>query len=500
MSILAFLQCNEYIQPLNLQNKIDAKIEFIKSLIAQRTYESLISDLCIVIHDIDVRNEIGVNFWNLFTIFRWIYEYGRDWYIFPRSNPNYVIDLLNHVNELEDLTSESRLSVGKLDLDHLIQLISNQQGQYQQPTGVITFSRQVVLYSYSARFDEMFNELFDVGIDDWLSQLLRLHIYLNLSFKKRKSNANLLNFDYFRPLSSSEKRVNYIVLNNLSVDIGNYIETKEKLKNVYSTKSPVFSTHDQVKLSRYPFFRFMGHYHLIHRKLFSINLNYGIYDRLKSNYKGEFSNLFGESFENYVKVGLSELDEKFTHDQQRKGESTADFIIDNGIILECKGIENPTMYSVNPTKKNVGKYLKNHILKAFESQILSEAKLLYERSPEKRLFGVVVTYKETNLSFGSKLFSKLWDVDDKRDIEKYINRNDLFSISLDEWDLLVSKCKTEKIRLYEMLSIISENELESRKHYLSMHHNKIFGNKEIDLAYLKLASKKLDINLNKNYD
>ena len=93
--------------------------------------------------------------------------------------------------------------------------------------------------------------------------------------------------------------------------------------------------------------------------------------------------------------------------------------------------------------------------------------------------------KSLNLGFGRGILKRIIsDEDLLNKTSGVIDSERIFILDLEEWDILISHLKREKISLVEMLDKILVEESNIRRKFISMHLTEIFGYNETKLDYL----------------
>ena len=463
--------------------------EEIKRGIRSRKAKSLINAELDLLYKLDVSKEMQSNFWTIITLIRWTIEFGVFHLYSPKATVNDVIALVNKLNQLEDTYHRENLPKKNVNWDYVFHQIANQQLEYQNIITKYTFIRQLILFNYDDNIKDKFQKINGFAVSEWINELLLLCMYLVGQANPKNTHVQYigrLQNDFFE-LFAEKRKLNrsQIFIESISINVDDSFSAKERLKNISAIKNPLYQIFDQFKFSLYPIIKIDGAYRVIHRQLLDICFKYNIYDNMKSAYGNDFTQEFGRQIERYVRLGLDELSEKYSTDNEKKKfNNSPDFVVTDNVIIECKGIETPVVVSVNPTTQNLERYLKDSIYKAFEKQILEAAKNI----DSNRLFGVVITYKETNMGFGRRCARKLFKDDSSNPLIKYIKSDDIFVLAIEEWDIILNACKNHKLTLHEILSLISDLEKSSSKMHPSMHVFDYFGTGDMTLEYLNSES------------
>ncbi|MDX1942070.1 MAG: hypothetical protein SFU99_16020 [Saprospiraceae bacterium] len=468
-----------------------------------RSIYSLVSEQLNVLLqiDLDQKRYISMPYWHLFSLLRWTIIYSSGKIILPDSNRIHIISLLNLINELEDLHQKERLSEKKT-WSEIFHLIANQQFEQQIPVDKYTFARQYCFYMDSGEdslFDKLLLQILGIPISEFIKLSLITYLYINFDqIEQKEQNYNgRLNNDYFqviKKLLAWNFADNYI--NSLTIDLNNLEESKKRIKSLSKINNPTLQLFEPYKLSLFPIIKIKNEYRIIHRNLFNVNFRNYLYDVLKSTYKGDFTQIIGKRVENYVKKGLDELRIKYLNEKEIEEKvgiksKLIDFLLDNEVMIECKGIELPSLPSVAPTSDNISKYLKDSILKALKDQFTAVAnKLCFS----KKAICIIITLKELNLGFGKNTFENLIsDPSDRKNFQKYLDPQRIFILPLEEWDILLNTCKVNSLKINDVLDPVIDLDSINRKKFISMHIFEKYGRNNFELNYLNEAYKRIKL-------
>ena len=225
--------------------------------------------------------------------------------------------------------------------------------------------------------------------------------------------------------------------------------------------------------------------------------DYALYEILKRNDPDTFSGKFGYGFEKYIKNSLDTFNIKYFDDKYIKSilgkkQTNSDILIKeehNNILLEVKSGEMYDLTLLNTSQDTFIKSLKNSIIKGYK-QIIETAYLLSNKTKiSSQFFGMIITYK--NLLLGSPdtiwhEFMKEIIMNDIPDIykESQISYENIFCISLEEFEMLLITIKKEKISLSDFLDKVSIGD--KKLFFMNFDYN------NIDLSSLKHIKNKTE--------
>ncbi len=198
------------------------------------------------------------------------------------------------------------------------------------------------------------------------------------------------------------------------------------------------------------------------------------YDSLRENDANEFMGHFGPGLERYVKrlldyarvdhLGEKELKQKIT-----KAGRVADFVIeedDSRIILEVKGVEPSTTAKTTALSHILASDLRKSTLHAITQGQRTAKALLDSESSKKKIFHLILTYKQHYLSTGEILESCIGKefldavLVDENGVEQF-GRDDLFLISLDEFESLIEGVSKGETTFGTFLRKVQKSQKES---------------------------------------
>jgi len=270
--------------------------EKIKVKIRSYSYESLIKNLVEVTYGIDKTENIQINYWMTFSVFRWIVKYGIDRVILPKSNHKDIVEIIELGNSLEDEYSKEVLNSGPLDIDKLMQRITNQQMQYQVSVHMNSFRRNVILFSKVKEWNDNFLIVYGLSLVDFLNHMISLNLFVvaqSRGIVEGRDYNNEIGSEYYDILNNSVLSQLPLFLNAISIDLSNKNEAVKKIEKISTISNPVYQIYDSFRLSLYPLVKLKGEYRIFHRKLLRVFMRHSIYDRLKMNMGKKFTDNFG---------------------------------------------------------------------------------------------------------------------------------------------------------------------------------------------------------------
>lgn len=471
--------------------------EALKNKLGTYSLYPMVKHILDILFENDVKDEPRP-FWHGLTLLRWILLICRSSELIMLKKPDKraLLSMLNDVMRIEDQFNAQEMEKTDIDVYTRIHAIANQQFPFQKNIDKFTFPRQSILYlkinNPRSNLEVQIQKITSLSIKEIIvcSFFLQVCIYPE---KYRLDGTYTGNIDdrFYQTIVKAygeEKLKSFLGL--LTLDLSLIEFDKAILLENLEVENPVFQIFINSFFTSRPIILINGVYRITHRKVLNVTSRYLIYDKLKSAYKEEFAIDFGERIEKYVEIGLKETNRIYKNEKSLKkilddNSKVIDFLVEEKVLIECKGIELQPIPSVTPTKEVLARNLKGSIIKAIKEQITNVLnKLNIEKS---EAFVIIVTYKELNLGFGKDLFSSIFkDEDIIEELHKLIDSNKVFVLDLEEWDILLSYLKHENMTLVEILQKVFDENKVNRKKLISMSLEEIFGLKPIELDYLNV--------------
>lgn len=362
--------------------------------------------------------------------------------------------------------------------------ISYQQFIYQKKFSITCFARQSVLFNNlpdNHTFRRAFKD--ETGLD--IEAFLQLSLLLCSRFLDRKHQS--VSIDWFSNIANSIgwQNINQF-LRSLSVDRS---RLRRKLIQANRSKGGWQEFYEQTPFLEFPLIKEGDEYTCLHPMILFRTLENFLYDCLKRPDPSAFMDIFGNIFEDYLKLGLhnSQLDfapETELLEQLPEGVGCVDYIIFEdraNIFIDAKAVEMPYLGMVSDTPQIIQQKVKNSATKAIQQAYSINTWLQSNEEHETLKFKdesylLVVTFKELYLSNGSTFY----DAIAKKNIDKITNKTpaeaiidlaNIYFITIDEFDFLMELERTQKGSLVQLLrkSVEDDKSAETRKFEFSQH-------------------------------
>lgn len=474
--------------------------ELIKGKIKQYQRSSLVQNILEILNVIQKDKKERYPFWKLLVLLKWTYLHTTDFVVRKKVKAHDIDMLLKLVEEFET----GYLKDGFKDHQSVrksFRILAYQQFSYQDTFYKSIVDRQLVIYlQLKSKYDidAEFKKLTGISIKSFFNYYYLLFIYFTKdSYDSRFNYDGILHDDLYKifetkfPISELDK-----FLNLLSIKDAKEFESLHKLDNellqLYETNFFVTK----------PLLYFRNQFRLPHIAILVQSIKHFVYTYMKLNSQ-LFSQEFGLRMERYIELGLKELTVEFVTETDLKRKyllnKVSDFFVENDILIESKAIELTPRSAVLRSPDIISSDLKSSIVKAY-CQLLSTAKVI---DPSQEWFGIIITYKEMYLGFGTDA----WEEFLRNPVESFIKENsldlsilpprNLFFIDLEYWDYLIQVVKERKTSIKKILLTgqkfnSTTNPVEglfNMEQVLTKH----FKINTLNLSYLEKAHKLIDI-------
>lgn len=181
---------------------------------------------------------------------------------------------------------------------------------------------------------------------------------------------NLEDMQAFTAFFDASTTISFIKLLTISED-----DAKRKINSYQkSLRNGNLQPFEISVFTLYPLQLIFGKLKGIHRSLYNHSCLYFVYDYLKQN-DSDFTTEFGNRFEKYVELGLKEINSDYKSESNLimelgKKERVIDFLVEDYLLIQCKGIEQKPIAAVNPFNEVAYRALKDSLIKAYAKQIV----------------------------------------------------------------------------------------------------------------------------------
>lgn len=301
-------------------------------------------------------------------------------------------------------------------------------------------------------------------------------------------NTNYLRQEFFDRIKHAYDKN---VVNNFLSSISKSLqELRETLLNDPSTSQRnSYEYYEQTPLLRYPLLKLENVYVNLHPKLLYRCLEHYVYDTLKEWNSSKFMNKFGPIFEKYVNNSIDSLNLPYLTEKQLKalmprGSKVIDYFIRDrevNILLDSKGVEVGYKGKVTHRADILLDKVEVAAISAIE-QALATLQSLKNNQIDHPIFLssetnylIVVTFKELYLGNGTSFY----EVVAKNKLDKIYTEYDrsllplenIYFLTIDEWEKLVEISRTGDISLSERLAVAVDKDKnpQSMKFEFDMH-------------------------------
>jgi hypothetical protein len=308
---------------------------------------------------------------------------------------------------------------------------------------------------------------------------------LSIVMASRFMNKNFINVSYFSVLYSkyTKEQIN----NFLELFTKDNRSVRKYLNKFNNGARSVDEIYEQTYLTHFPLIKFEETYVCAEKHTLWRCIEHFIYDFMKRWDAQKFMNEFGLIFESTVEEsiknsGLSYYVEAQIRECFKKGKFV-DFIIteeSSNIFIESKSVEMAYQGKVSNLTSVVEDKSRN-IIEAIEqafdlvSKIKKSTDLKYPIDKRKQSYLIVVTYKDFYLGNGLTFYNGIAKTSIDKIISKlgeiYIPFENIYFLSVDEFDILMEIVRSEGISITDILEKAKSDDLNphTRKFNFSLH-------------------------------
>jgi len=439
-----------------MSNSAEQIIAKIKKYRKDKLIEICIS--AIQLHDSNPSKLIP--YWSYLTLLKWTFEFSNN--LSSKKIPNNQ-DCKLLATAIFNIMSNHDFS----DLDvhgfKLFKVLAYQQFRFQRndfekaiTKAHIVFAKNELRHKYS--IDESFKKLTGLTLEEFYQSIFILKNYIETTKNYNFDDSIKGLFNYYLSKGKTNLFFNLISLNIRETN--EFIsQANIRIKNY---NAQVF---DNELFFNYPLIRFGSKkYRFLNMSILCNTAELWTYSYLKKNDQ-RFNQEFGSRVEKYVVECLKETNLNYITETELKnrfpGSKVVDVLIEEQVLVECKGIEIKPNVSIYPSSVKITNELKSSIIKAITQQITTISNNL---SNGKELFGLVITYRD--LMLGN--LSEIWDDFLREELKKICEQNNLKDdlipetnfhiLSLADWEDLCSILKKGNFSLYQILKDAKRNE------------------------------------------
>jgi len=427
----------------------------IKDRFSLYTRSSIVYRALDFLHQIEIKRDFRYPVWILFSIIKWANLYAID---NPMKNAISDIEFNQLLNLIKDLQYQ-HLGINFKNTDNVnrsFKIIAYQQFALQENFSDIVLCRQVLLFLRDPCNDKIkteFKRLSGITIESFLECAYFTQLYINIDILDKPGLyfTGVLGEDYFNFFYKKwgvNKANQFLKL--LSA------KNSRDFENLHKMTGEVYQLYETGFFITKPLIRFKGQFHIIHRKIFIQTIKHFIYQFLKIH-SDNFPSEFGYRLEAYVEFGIKEIGYSYTQEKDLKSKfpksKICDFLIEEKVLIEVKATELSPRSGVFRSPKIMQSDLRTTIVKAY-AQLIEIANRIDSNSS---FYGIIITYKEMLLGFGKDTWHEFL----KDPITKFCEDNNhnilamppenLFFISIEDWDRTVQIIKDRKASLIEVL-------------------------------------------------
>lgn len=473
--------------------------KYIRNRISEFNKSSLLSILVEHLKKVERADDQRIPLHSILLLIKWTMIYSGQKYPPKFAQIADLDKLLSYIYNLQDNNKYYSFKE-KSYFNLCISILAYQQFFLQIPVWKDSFARQTILYNkLHSKYDieRKFFQHANISISDFITSLFFLWLYT-------RPKALFNNNQYYGDIDFNFiDNLNKYLQNKCAKEFIDLLTIsskaeRTKVERFNRIKNHELQTFEISNFVMHPILELENRNVILHRNLLNYTVNYYIYDFLKYYDGNEFTHDFGKAIEDYIKLGLDELQipyisEKGLKTMMKKDSNVVDFYLEDDVLIECKAIEQKPYPSVYPEKAIITNTYKDSIIKAYSNQMITVAN---EYKTENIKYGIIITYKETYFGNGSDA----WEMFLKEPTKKTLTQNNyslkslppknLYFIDLATWDKLLMIVKHNKLSIKDILikAIVNDESPISKKKLFTQHLNE-YNSTPVNLEYLNNASK-----------
>ena len=397
-------------------------------------------------------------------------------------NDKKLNELLQSVHDLGGITRLPN------DFEHHIlffRSMAYQQFIYQYDYSISRFSRQMLLFSAlpeNSLIHSKFKEL--VGLD--IRRFLEISLVTVARFIGQRNNILPLNW-YNNVLEEYSHDEVKAFLKAVSMPI---LAVREKLRSMDTRRRSAQEYFEQTPLIEIPLIQTDQGFLCVYPNILYRCLEHFVYDKLRLWNSQSFMDKFGPIFESYVERGIKYTNLQYIAESEIKkslssSQKLVDFVVfddDANVFIDAKAVEMAYQGKVTHLSEVVKDKSKVSVIKAIEQahDVIKHLECYEINHPDlkpcKRNYLLVVTFKELYLGNGRTFYEAIGKDEIDSIYKKYegystIKLEDMYFITIDEFDIFIELIKLRKIGLVEGVETAkkSDKDVKTMKFDFNLH-------------------------------
>lgn len=436
------------------------------------------------LHLIDIHKKNLPNPMHTLLMLKWGLIYGEHPRLAKKRFGSFEFtQLYNEIQQL--LILENLLKDGDpLAIHKFSRAVMSHQQYYNMKSGLYGFVLiETILNKIGIDYDcnETLMNLCGLNINEFTSLQLSVNTSIIFQSKYRPYSVN-----FYRNLFSEfgkEKVIRFLNYMSCNINELEIFVTKDHKRIKY----PEYESAILSSLYKKPLYRVDHTFYPYHTALIQANMEFGIYDMLKSADPKRFCSPFGRGFEEYINLALSKSGLEFTREEGIRKythrDSVCDFMVEeteSTVFIEAKSAEMYYLTRQNPQEEFLEQTLENSLISGYK-QIITLIDFLKNRKDKtvegKNLYGVIVTFKDLLLGFPDNIWAEFMEKFMISRLEKRILENlpispsKIFVISAYELDHMLAYARKNKTTLAACLKIVYERNRIPEKRTFFFHDN-----------------------------
>jgi hypothetical protein len=436
--------------------------ELIKGKLNRYTLSSVLKSSHDLLVAIENAKDKSYPFWHVLVLVKWAFMCCKNSPFRKKATIRDVEETIVLINKYHDLINPIDFKKG---IKRGFKIIAFQQFWFQDHLDEYVLFRSYVFFNVVKTNLDLETE-FKAKAGLSIHEFMICNYLIFLYFNRDKINKEV-QFDGILYDEDLDAITHFVNNKTLNIFLKLILFSASDIQSLQRMRLEAYQLYETTLWNRNPLIKVGSQKVLIHRSVLKSMIRHFVYEFLKK-YSVPFQTEIGLRMEKYILLGIQELNITCSNEKQLIKEfelkKVCDFLIDDDILVECKAIELSPTAGIKRTKEILQNEFDTTATKAYK-QLLATA----HKIKGKRLYGIVITYKETLIGYGVDA----WEEFLEEPITEFLKAENipldilppqrLVFITLEDWDKLVQVTKHTGQKISSILEIgfkdFSENQV-----------------------------------------
>ena len=391
-----------------------------------------------------------------------------------------IVDLINKYRRIQDTIDQSIIEEGNFFV--VLRKLTKIQLKFQTNINLACLSRQHVIFKDNPFGVDLFGKAARMTIDDFILAGIGfkyVDMYLSTAWGKSQDYNITTYMDQQMTWLSQMMGDNLAarIFNLLSLNIEESSQVDDFNDYASRIKNPLFAGVNLVRQNAKPFMVIDGMLFELSAKLRENTFRELSYHLPKHLHGQAFISWFTEAFEEYVDKVLQYskimyINETAIKTLIAKPSKVCDFLVEDSILIEAKGVDINLMAVSNPRSEAFENLHKTTVAKAIQEQLPECSRSLANVGVIVKFF-IVVTYIDFSISISDNLISYLIDKSPEEN-QGVLDAAHTFVMPVDELEHLVFMAMHNNKSIQDLLEYAVEKQKETSVHSVIDHLKEIY--------------------------